>query len=212
YTITPSSGANCVGSSFTITVPIRPEPVGMDDAATVCSDVAIDYNLINNVAILGNNVGGTFSWVATSNPDVTGESITPQSGGKITNVLNNVTNTPHTIDYLVTPTSVAGCVGNQFTVSITINPEPVGVDESIVICSETTVGFDLQNNVNAIGNNLPAIFDWSAAPHADISGEGTLVKRASIIDDVLTNNTNLVQRAVYTIQPSAQGTGCVGDP
>ena len=43
YTITPTSGAGCVGNAFTATVIVRSEPVGVSTPATqtVCSDEAI---------------------------------------------------------------------------------------------------------------------------------------------------------------------------
>ncbi|HEY0656790.1 MAG TPA: PKD-like domain-containing protein [Chryseosolibacter sp.] len=212
YTVTATGqSSTCVGNSFTITVPIRPEPVGVADVSTVCSDNAINYNLINNVAILGNNVGSTFSWVATDNASVTGESLTPQSNVRITNIINNVTNTPQNVTYSVTPTSASGCVGNAFAISVTVNPEPVGITSTHVICSDLAVAYDLQNNVNVSGNNLPTVFNWSATANGVVDGEGTLVKTASVIDDVLRNPSNNVENVLYTINPSAQGTGCLGN-
>ncbi len=212
YSVTPTSQAfGCVGNIFTITVPIRPEPVGVAAGSTVCSDVAANYNLINNIAINGNNVGSTYSWVAADNVNTTGESLTPQSGGVITNILNNVTNAPHGVLYTVTPTSVAGCVGNAFAITITVNPEPVGIVSNSVICSDLVVGYDLQNNVNTLGNNLPAVFNWSAGSNSNVNGESTLVKTASLIDDILSNPTNNAENVLYTVNPSAQSTGCVGN-
>jgi PKD repeat protein len=212
FTVTAtSSSGTCVGNPFTITVPIRPEPVGSVDATIVCSDVAANYNLLNNVAILGNNVGSTFSWFATDNTSVTGESMSPQTGPIVTNILNNVTNLSQGVVYSITPTSAAGCVGNSFSITINVSPEPVGISSSNVICSDLSVAYDLQNNVNTSGNNLAANFGWSASTNGNVSGEGTLVKNASLIDDILINGTNSVQNVLYTINPTAQTTGCVGN-
>ncbi|HEY0656277.1 MAG TPA: PKD-like domain-containing protein [Chryseosolibacter sp.] len=212
YTVTPvSQSGTCTGNPFTITVPIRPEPVGVADASTVCSDNAVNYNLINNVAISGNNVGSTFTWIAADNTSVTGESLTSQSNVRITNVINNVTNTPQVVTYSVTPTSVSGCAGNPFAITVTVNPEPVGVSVPHVICSDLSVAYDLQSNVNTSGNNLSAIFNWSATANAVVTGEGTLVKSASVIDDILRNPSNNIESVVYTVNPTAQSTGCAGN-
>jgi hypothetical protein len=212
YTVTPvSQTGTCTGNPFTITVPIRPEPVGVADVATVCSDVEVNYNLINNVAISGNNVGSTFSWLAVDNTSVTGESLTPQANGRITNIINNVTNASHSVVYSVTPTSASGCVGNAFAITVNVNPEPVGISSTHVICSDLAVSYDLQNNVNTSGNILPAVFNWSAGANPVVIGEGTLVKTASLIDDILANPSNAVENVLYTINPSAQGTGCLGN-
>jgi PKD repeat protein len=211
YTITPTGSVDgCLGDNFTLTVTVKPEPVGVNDTKTVCSDVQVNYNLINNVAILGNNVGSTFSWVANSNSNVTGESLTPKTGSTITDVITNVTNLSQIVTYNITPTAVNGCVGSVFQISVTVNPEPVGISKPTTICSGLSVSYDLQANVNSFGNILPTNFSWVAASNANVSGESLLAHSGSIIDDVLTNSTNSPQVVTYTATPSAQGTGCPG--
>ncbi|NJN41197.1 MAG: PKD domain-containing protein, partial [Flammeovirgaceae bacterium] len=214
YTIIPT-GSGCTGNSFLMVVPIRPEPVGLDDSKVVCSDVMIGYNLLLNVATLGNNLGSTFSWVATDNvnPSVTGESVTPQIGPVITDVITNLTNTDQNVTYTVTPTGTNGCVGSNFDITITIQPEPVGFSTNAPdICSESTVGYNLQNNIITFGNNLASNFSWIAAANPNVTGESTFAKTGPIIDDVLTNTTTVDQIVVYTVTPSGQVSGCFGNP
>ncbi len=216
YTVIPTGPGpgNCVGDSFTMTVPVRSEPLGANDSKTVCSDVPIDYNLLLNVATLGNNVGSTFSWVAADNvnPFVTGESLTTVVGPIITDVITNLTNTDQLVVYTVTPMGASGCFGNSFDVTITIKPEPVGVtDVAPDICSGTMVGYDLQNNVDGSGNVLPSNFTWTAASNINVTGETTSLKSGSIIDDILINTTTSNQTVVYTVTPTSQIGGCVGN-
>ncbi len=218
YTINPTGpgGSFCVGASVNYVVTVNPEPVGLNDGKTVCSDVAINYSLLQNVATLGNNVGSTFSWVATDNvnPLVTGESLAPVMGPNITDVITNLTNTDQNVMYTVTPTGTNGCVGATFQITITVKPEPVGVSASAPdICSGTSVAYDLQNNVNIFpGNNLLANFTWTATPNANVTGETSSLKSGSIIDDVLINTTTSDQTVVYTVTPTGQSGGCVGNP
>jgi hypothetical protein len=212
YTVTPTSVANaCLGNTYQMTVPIRSEPVGVNSSATVCSDVAVNYNLINNVAILGNNVGSTYTWSTLDNPNVTGESTSSQGGGIITDIITNVTNLQRQVVYDVTPTSSTGCTGNIFNISINIDPEPVGIVASSTICTDLNVAYDLQNNVNTIGNNLAANYSWTAGDNPNVSGEQTFAQTGSIINDVLVNATNSPELITYSITPTAQGTGCFGN-
>jgi len=83
----------------------------------------------------GNNLvtGTTYSWSATDNPNVSGESLGAQTGGTINDVLNNITNANQVVVYTVTPTSSNGCVGNPFLVSVTVRPEPRGFDDAKAI-------------------------------------------------------------------------------
>ncbi|KXK24181.1 MAG: PKD domain-containing protein, partial [Bacteroidetes bacterium OLB12] len=214
YTFIPTSPGGCVGTAFDYVVTVNPEPVGVNDIKSICSDESVGYNLLLNLATLGNNVGSTFSWVATDNvnPLVTGESTVPVAGPTITDVLVNQTNTDQLVVYTVTPTSTNGCVGAAFQITVTVKPEPVGVSATAPdICSGSSVGYDLQNNVDVLGNALAANFTWTAAPHANVTGETTSLQSGSVIDDVLINNSGVNQLVTYTVTPTSQTGTCLGN-
>ncbi|NOS94021.1 MAG: PKD domain-containing protein, partial [Cyclobacteriaceae bacterium] len=212
YTVTPTGTVSgCLGDNFTVTVTVKPEPVGIADSFTTCSDVASNYNLINNVALLGNNVGSTFAWIATANPNVTGESTTLQSGAIITDVLNNVTNSNSTVTYTVTPTGVNGCTGSSFVISLIVKPEPVGTSlMAPTVCSGSPVNYNLQGNINLL-NGLTTNFTWIAAVNPLVSGASVLsAQTTSTITDVLVNNSFTPQIVIYTVTPNGVN-GCAGD-
>ncbi|HRE68734.1 MAG TPA: PKD domain-containing protein, partial [Cyclobacteriaceae bacterium] len=221
YTVTPTSASGCVGNTFTVTVTVRPEPRGFNDVKTICSDDAVAYNLAANVANIGaggNNLvtGTTYSWVATTNPSVGGESTLPQVGATITDVLNNITNVNQVVTYTVTPTSLNGCAGNPFTITVTVQPEPKGYNDVKTICSDGAVTYDLILNVGNTGlggNNLVAgtTFSWVAADNTNVTGESITPQTGATITDVLNNITNSNQVVVYTITPTSLD-GCVGNP
>jgi gliding motility-associated-like protein len=223
YTVTPTSSDGCVGDVFTVTVTVRPEPRGFNDNTPVtCSDVAFNYDIESNIAntgLGGNNLitGTTYSWIATANANVTGESTLPQTGSVINDILNNVTATNQVVNYTITPTSANGCVGNPFTVSVTVNPEPRGFNDSPVpFCSDGFVNYNLQNNIANTGlggNNLVAgtTYSWIAASNANVTGESTVAQTGTTISDQLNNVTNVNQQVVYTVTPTSS-IGCVGNP
>ncbi len=221
YTVTPTSGDGCMGNPFIVSVTVRPEPKGFNDVATVCSDIAVAYDLSANIANTGaggNNLtaGTTYSWVAANNVNVGGESVLPQAGATITDILNNVTNANQVVVYTVTPTN-GGCVGNTFTVSVTVQPEPRGFnDNTPIVCSNAVVNYNLSNNVaNTVsgGNNLTVgtTYSWIAASNGNVSGESTVAQAGPIITDLLINSTNGNEVVVYTITPTSAD-GCVGNP
>jgi autotransporter-associated beta strand protein len=211
YQLEGSLAGTCVNAILqSVTVTVYPQPIGVNASATVCSDLPINYNLINNVATLGNNVAGTFTWSALPNPNVVGENTITQLGGIITDSVTNLTNSPQVVVYNVNPMSVMGCAGGVFQISVTVNPEPLGVASSTIICSDLNVGYDLQANVNS-GNSLLANFSWVAASNPNVSGESILTRNGPFIDDILINNTNTPQLIVYTIGSAAQSTSCISD-
>src|SRR5512139_2892151 len=126
YTITPTSGAGCVGNAFTATVIVRSEPVGVSTPATqtVCSDQAITQIVLTT----SNGMNGvtTYSWTRDKLVEVTG--LAASGTGNIgSGIPNNIPGVDQTVTYTITPTSAAGCVGNPFTATVMVRSEPVGV-------------------------------------------------------------------------------------
>ena len=154
--------------------------MGTNQTPTTCSDVPLNVSLQGAVSNLS---GVTFSWSAAANANVTGETTTTSTATSITDNLNNVTNAPQTVIYTVTPTSAIGCVGNPFTVTVTVNPEPVGVDPLPATCSDVPLAVSLQAAIS----NLPTgvTFSWSAAANANVAGETTTTSTAGTIAERL---------------------------
>jgi gliding motility-associated-like protein len=164
YTVTPKSGS-CVGSTFTVTVKVTAKPGPILTCATtktICSGTTIGHALTSSVP-------ATYSWVAVDNPDVTGESISPQTSAILTDVLVNTTSTVQTVIYTVTPTtSTAICLGTAQTIIIKIYPSP--------ICSIT--GPDGPLLPSSTGNNYTAptgmsSYTWSVSGNATINGSSS---------------------------------------
>ena len=87
----------------------------------------------------------TFSWSAADNTSVTGETTTTSTSSFITDNLTNLTGVAQTVIYTVTPTSAApgSCVGNPYTITVTVNPEPVGADPTPLTCSDVPLNVNL---------------------------------------------------------------------
>ena len=114
-TLYVTNANTCVstGNSFTVTVNPRPS---MTSAATagLCSGSALAHSLTASVP-------SSFTWVAASNANVTGESTTTQTTSTINNTLTVTSGNTQTVNYTVTPTSTTGaCVGTAQTVVVTV--------------------------------------------------------------------------------------------
>lgn len=214
YTVLPfyDDPQACAGDPFTITLTVQPEPQGIPDTDIVCGSAAVGYDLVANIAA-GNNLtaGTTFSWVAADNPDVIGESLVPQIGNTITDVITNVTTGNEDVVYTVTPISASGCSGNTFPVTITVRPTPVGANSSIVRCSDENVTIILSTNPAAV-----AAATYTIAVNANgltlsggVDSNGALKLANEINDDAWLNNTLNPVNVVYTITP-VSADGCPG--
>ena len=69
----------------------------------------------------------TYSWgVPVSNPAgaITGGVAGTDESSIVGTQLTNGTSSPADLVYTVTPSTAEGCVGEDFTITITVNPEP----------------------------------------------------------------------------------------
>jgi gliding motility-associated-like protein len=122
YTVTPvSKPQNCAGATQTLTITVKPLPTLTLTAATVCSGVKVNFNLVANL-------NSTFTWIATDNSNTSGETTSPlQSTNKITDIITNNASTAQVVTYSVTATTTNGsCSGAVTPVNITVNPSPQG--------------------------------------------------------------------------------------
>lgn len=218
YTIVPVTIDVCAGDPFDVTVTINPEPVGADDAKTICDNTAVGYNLqVDNIDALGNALALTdFSWIAADNPNVSNESSAiPGTTIIIGDMLVNNTGVDQLVVYTVTPSSSSGCPGTPFTVTITVTPEPELVTpQGADICSGTAGGYEIKMNPA----NLPTgtTFTWLAPTMSDATSQGSpspgpvaIGPPGTIhINDILTNPSSTPITATYMVTP-VNG-GCVG--
>lgn len=201
YTVTPTSAAGCPGTTFTITVPVNPEPVGANDIKPiVCSDVAFNFNPQTDIT---NGVTSTFTWTASYAAGLSGGA--GAGVGNIAETLTNLTGSTLNATYTITPTSTNGCVGNQFTITVPIDSEPVAANSTKgAVCSDTPFSFDPQSEIT---NGTIASFTWTAVYPAGLTGGA--VNGVGVISQTLTNQTGGQLSAVYTITPTTAGS-CVG--
>lgn len=133
-------------------------------------------------------------------------------GPSVNVALTNKTSSTVNVDITVTPWSIAtGCQGPDFTVTMTVHPEPNSSDDLQVVCSETRLNINLQDVLDANGNGLNSSFKWRANNKPAVSGETTSWQYSSTIDDSLVNNTLSNKTVVYRVVPTSTAHSCEGD-
>jgi len=171
YTVTPTSGAagSCVGSPFTVSVTVNPKPVIPAQAATICSGALFTITPSNGVPTAATIVptGTTYTWpVPVVTGGITGASAQLTGVTSISQTLTNPTNIPRTATYTVTPTSGAAgsCVGATFTVTITVNPQPVIPNQTTAICSGAAFTVNPANGIPTSATIVPSstTYTWLA--------------------------------------------------
>ena len=205
YAVTPRYNG-CIGSLFTLTVNVTPNPAVSNMITTVCSNRAFTITPVNGV----NGVvpaGTQYTWsVPVVSGGVTGGAA--GSGSNITGTLVNPTNSPQIATYIVTP-SIAGCTGANFTVIVTVDPAPAINQISQNVCSGTGFSFTPQNGTNGV---IPVgtTYSWAAPTVTGGITGGAVGSGASAITGTLTNPGSSVETATYTVTPVSGN--CSGTP
>ncbi len=126
-TATTTGSAPCPAATETISITVEPAPNVASTTLMICSGESFDYlpstDLPNIVP-----ANTQLTWDIAPNADITGA--TPQVGVSSPNIaqtLVNTSNAPSTLVYTITPIvpSALNCIGNPFTLSVTVLPEPL---------------------------------------------------------------------------------------
>ena len=153
YRVTPFSADECEGEVFTVTITVNPVPQLEDSLENaICHNDSYTYSPVNGEdGVVPSGV--TYSWAvpASTSPEVSGTSGTDQNEFS-TGILSNLLSTPETLTYLVTPKILAtGCEGEDFTVTITVNPEPQIDNFSETICEgDTFISITPEDGTNGV--------------------------------------------------------------
>lgn len=200
YAVTPiSSLGTCTGAVQTIQVTVNPLPtITNASSETLCSGTTLAIPLTSNI-------GASYTWLATDNLNVTGESTTTQATGTLGNVLTNTSTMVQTVTYTVTPTSIGGlCAGGQQVVTVTVNPVPVMTSTNTsTICSGNSANVSLTSSVSST-------YSWIASDNVNTTGETTTAQATGIINDMLTNTATTAQTVLYTVTPTSIIGSCLG--
>ncbi|MEY3049407.1 MAG: hypothetical protein RL365_1445 [Bacteroidota bacterium] len=200
YSVTPISLAgSCSGIPLQVQVTVKPIPViTSPDSTSVCSNIPLNVNLVANIP-------STITWIANSNPNVNGESLTLQNSALLNNTLTQSTLNSQNVIYTITPTStIGGCQGNPQTLTVTVNPLPTMTSgTTAAICSGTPLSFSLSSNISSS-------YSWYASANPIVFGESTTAQNTPIINNTLTQSTLISQSVTYTVIPTSSLGGCIG--
>jgi gliding motility-associated-like protein len=165
-----------------------------------------------------NNVAGTtFTWTRTNPVGIT--TSLPMSdlapGGIITGIFSNTTDSPVTVTFTITPKGplTTFCVGNNITVTVTVNPIP-----RILPVAETTqcdsTNTSLQLTSPSLFTSGLVTFKYTVATTGPVTGfvsPSSGKPNMHYITDKLVNLTDVFQVVTYTVVPVSP-VGCVDGP
>ncbi len=214
YTAIATSDEGCVSDTITITVTICSEPIYEDESLTVCSGEALDIDITDNLADESNAADGfLYTVVSSDSTAVTpGESRTDTTLANITDTYTNTSASAVTITYTITPFTDAGCIGDDFTVTVTVDPEPELADDlADTVCSGSDIGLVLEvgsGSVAADSFDLVSV-NTRGLENVNSANPGS-IGASDLETDSYTNTGENPDSVTYMIAPISAD-GCRGD-
>lgn len=182
----------CSGDPQSVSVLVNPVPsMTSGNADAICDGETMNFGLTSDIS-------STYTWVATSNADVGGESTTNQTGSTINNTLTNSTSLPEIVTYDVYPTATSGgCQGATQTVNVLVNPTPnANAGATVTIdCNNSSVSLSGSSTTPGVSYSWagPNVVSGgtTATPTVDATGTYTLT-----VTNPLTTCTNTATTTV----------------
>ena len=217
YIASPSTAGliSCSSPNATYYITVNPRPKINNDTVQACSGTAFNATPVNVLPYTIVPVGTTYTWtVVGTNANVTGQSNRTSGSSTISQTLTNLTIVPQTVVYAVAARSGAAgnCVSAPFFITVVVNPKPVIPAQTATICSGSTFFVMLVNNQPTTATIVPSgtTYTWTVAANTNVAGQGNQSVGIGYISQTLVNNSNTVQRLLYTVTPLSGG--CSGTP
>jgi len=191
-----------------VVVTINPAPLVDNQTGTVCSDVASGISL-------GASTNGlpvaSYSITSINSNGLTSSAGSPITGTGFSNTViaddawTNTMLNPVDVVYTISPVATNGCSGTPFTVTLTVNPEPVITNPSTQeICSGSGTNITL-------GATIPSTYTWTVGT---INGgiTGASAGSGATLNQLLTNPSGVNDGTVqYLITPRSTTGLCFGN-
>ncbi len=168
----------------------------------------------------GSSSAASYNITSINANGLTASAGSPASGtGLAANVIaddawRNTTNAAVNVVYSIVPVGTNGCIGDTYTMTIAVNPEPILATLDATKCSDEALGFNLAvaaGSVAASTYNITAINANGLTASAGAPAAGTGLAANVIANDAWTNTTANPVNVIYTIVP-VSAAGCQGDP
>jgi hypothetical protein len=203
YYVSQVTPENCEGQRAQIDVIVNPTPVVTQQTQTICSGA--NFSITPSGSSIPSNT--VYTWGL---PVVTGGLTGATTGTNATSIsgsLSNPTDFVQTATYTVTPTS-GNCIGNTFTVIITVNPAPhvTFAPGNQNICSGTS------SNAVTITSPTPGVnIPWVAITPTGITGVQNNGNNTIPSQTLINSTSNSITVTYSAVAITTGASGCPGD-
>ena len=141
YDVTITDAANGCTATSSVTTIVNPLPIGSASNIVICNGDP------SNLPLSADLANTTFTWTsAVITGGVIGNgSCTSGCGNSIADVLTNTGFVHGLVQYTITPTSASGCIGSNFTATVTLGAAPATpvISGPSVVCNLNTATYSV---------------------------------------------------------------------
>ena len=208
YVIATDTNTCVSAASNSVSVVVNPIPsMSSSSIQIICGGNEVNIPLASAVK-------SNYTWIASDNPKIIGESTNLQNSNLLKDSLKSSSILQELVNYLVTPTSLAGCVGPSQNVQVKVNPVPQINNKIDTICSGSAFNFTPVNN--QLNNIIPngTKYTWTAPTESlpgILSGMSAQANLQAAISQTINNSNNRSGQLIYTVTPKSGTSGtCTG--
>jgi len=118
YYVSQINAEGCESAREPITVTVNDIAIGATNTITITSNDNVNYDITTGFGL----APGTFTWEATNNANVTGETLTVSNSDSILDVLINTSTGPQTVIYSITSANNNDVCGGLFQLQVVVIP------------------------------------------------------------------------------------------
>jgi len=207
FTIVPTTTLGCSGSPTKVVIKVNPVAIITQQGISICSGE--NFNSTPNPVPLGTMYTWSSPTLSTGVFLTSGAQNTNPAGdtsiaGKMT---YNGVDAGGTGQFTIIPKS-GNCVGNPFTLIVTVKPLPVVSTASQIVCSGSQFSTSPTSNLL---QSIPTSYTWDLpviSPANALQGASANTSPVQSITQTLQDVSGNISQATYTVIPIAQG--CIG--
>ncbi len=217
YSITPKSGAGCLGTPQDVVITVNPQPVMTStNSNNICSGttptLVFTSSVASNYAWIVTNITGTLTGVTNGQVGSGDFSLTFTGPA----VIKNTSISPASVTFNVIPTSTtgSGCVGAPQVVTLNIQPEPLMTSApTVTICSGNIPVLTFTSSIVATYSwTVTSILGTVTGVTNSQTGSGDL-SNTFFGPGVIKNISGSIATVTFSVVPlSTSGLLCAGAP
>ncbi|WP_010180048.1 glycosyl hydrolase family 8 [Aquimarina agarilytica] len=211
YYVAQITPANCESDRVQVGIRIKEGDVGQFKTKTIINGATVNYDIVAEMGL----EAGSISIVATSNDNVTGETVVNLNSDVVADGLTNNSTVPQVVTYTITANPSAGCAPEPSTLEVTVLPtatvltaiinsgatvvEGGNLIFPITLTEVATKDIEVTFEVRDVTTVFPEDYSKVTLSALILAGSNDTVFILETIDDLIEENTETLELRIVNV-------------